>query len=99
MNKKGFTLIEIVITLAVLLVLIGATIYLSPKFIMRQKLKNNAWQVLNDIKEVQERARAQLERLRIEFDINNGTYRFEKRKGAFDSGTGENIVSKKLDSR
>lgn len=99
MNKKGFTLIELVVTLVVILVLLGATIYLSPKFIMRQKLKNNAWQVLNDIKEVQERARAQLERLRIEFDINNGTYRFEKRKGAFDSGTNENIVTKKLDSR
>ncbi len=99
MNKKGFTLIEIVITLAVLLVLLGATFYLSPRFIMRQKIRNNAWQILNDIKEVQERARAQLERLRIEFDINSGTYRFEKRKGAFNTGTNENIVTKKLDSR
>ncbi|MDI6861117.1 MAG: prepilin-type N-terminal cleavage/methylation domain-containing protein [Caldisericia bacterium] len=99
MNKKGFTIIELVVTLAVLLVLIGGVVYISPRFIMRQKLKNNAWQVLNDIKEVQERARAQLERLRIEFDIDNGTYRYEKRKNAFESGSNENVVTKKLDLR
>lgn len=99
MNKKGFTIIELVVTLAVLLVLIGGVVYISPRFIMRQKLKNNAWQVLNDIKEVQERARAQLERLRIEFDIDNGTYRYEKRKNAFESGSNENIVTKRLDLR
>ncbi|MCX8095752.1 MAG: prepilin-type N-terminal cleavage/methylation domain-containing protein [Caldisericia bacterium] len=99
-NKyKGFTLIELSIVILILIIIAGSVFYLSPRLIIRQRLKNNAWQILNDLKEVQERARAQLERLRIEFDINNGTYRFEKRKGAFDSGTNENIVSKKLDSR
>lgn len=96
---KGFTLIELSVVILILIIIAGGVFYLSPRLIFRQRLKNNAWQILNDIREVQERARAQLERLRIEFDINNGTYRLEKRKGAFESGTGENIVNKKLDSR
>jgi prepilin-type N-terminal cleavage/methylation domain-containing protein len=69
-NKKGFTLIELITVIAIIAIISGGLIYLSPKFITKQRLKNDAWQVLNDIKEVQERARAQLERLKIEFDLN-----------------------------
>ena len=98
-NFKGFTLVELIIVILILIIIAGGVIYLSPRLIIRQRLKNNAWQILNDLKEVQIRARAQLERLRIEFDINNGTYRFEKRKGAFEGESSENVVYKKLDSK
>ncbi len=90
--KNGFTIIELLIVIVVITILAGAVIYLSPKIIAKQRLKNDAWQILNDIKEVQERARAQLERLKIEFDLNSKThYRYEKRRNAFNSGSNENI--------
>ncbi len=96
-KKNGFTLIELVTTIAVITILSGAIIYVSPKLISRQRLKNDAWQVLNDIKEVQERARAQLERLKIEVDLNSKTsYKYEKRKNAFSSGSSENIGIRNL---
>jgi len=96
-NKKGFTLIELITVIAIIAIISGGLIYLSPKFITKQRLKNDAWQVLNDIKEVQERARAQLERLKIEFDLNSkDSYRYEKRKDAFDDESSKNIVNKKL---
>ena len=96
-NKKGFTLIELITVIAIIAIISGGLIYLSPKFITKQRLKNDAWQVLNDIKEVQERARAQLERLKIEIDLNSKTsYKYEKRKNAFDDESSKNIVNKKL---
>ncbi|MGQ9845803.1 MAG: hypothetical protein ACUVQN_06325, partial [Caldisericia bacterium] len=96
-SKKGFTIIELFIVVIVLVVLSGAVIYLSPKIIAKQRLKNDAWQILNDIKEVQERARAQLERLKIEFDLNSKTsYRYEKRRDAFNSSNNENIGIRNL---
>ncbi|MGB9749962.1 MAG: pilus assembly FimT family protein [Caldisericia bacterium] len=96
-NKKGFSLIELFVTIAVIIILTGALIYLSPKLIVRQRLKNDAWQVLNDIKEVQERSRAQLEILKIEFDLNSKiTYRYEKRRNAFLSENNENIGLRNL---
>jgi len=96
-NKKGFTLTELMTVIAIIAIISGSVIYLSPKLITRQRLKNDAWQVLNDIKEVQERARAQLERLKIEFDLNSKTsYKYEKRKNAFSSGSSENIGIRNL---
>ena len=96
-NKKGFTLIELMTVIAIIAIISGSVIYLSPKLITRQRLKNDAWQVLNDIKEVQERARAQLERLKIEIDLNSKTsYKYEKRKNAFSSGSSENIGIRNL---
>ncbi len=96
--KKGFTLIELMTVIAIIAIISGSVIYLSPKFITKQRLKNDAWQVLNDIKEVQERARAQLERLKIEFDLNSKTsYKYEKRKGAFDIVGSKDVVVKNLD--
>lgn len=96
-SKKGFTIIELFIVVIVLVVLSGAVIYLSPKIIAKQRLKNDAWQILNDIKEVQERARAQLERLKIEFDLNSKTsYRYEKRRDAFNGSNNENIGIRNL---
>jgi len=95
--KKGFTLIELFVTIAVIIILTGALIYLSPKLIVRQRLKNDAWQILNNIKEVQERARAQLEILKIEFDLDSKiTYKYEKRRNAFISGNNENIGLRNL---
>ena len=96
-NKKGFTLIELMTVIAIITIISGSVIYLSPKLITRQRLKNDAWQVLNDIKEVQERARAQLERLKIEIDLNSKTsYKYEKRKNAICSEINENIVIRNL---
>jgi len=98
-NKKGFTLIELMTVIAIIAIISGSVIYLSPKLITRQRLKNDAWQVLNDLKEVQERARAQLERLEIEIDLNSkDKYRYEKRKDAFDKNSIENIKTIKLDN-
>lgn len=97
LSKNGFTIIELFIVVIVLVVLSGAVIYLSPKIIAKQRLKNDAWQILNDIKEVQERARAQLERLKIEFDLNSKTsYRYEKRRDAFNGSNDENIGIRNL---
>ncbi|MBC7195477.1 MAG: type II secretion system protein [Caldisericia bacterium] len=96
--NKGFTLIELFVTLAVLIVLIGGIIYISPKFISKQRLKNAAWQLLSDIKEVQERARGQLEFLKIEIYPDSNSYRFEKRKNAFSQNNSLEIVNRTLSS-
>jgi type II secretory pathway pseudopilin PulG len=96
LSKKSFTLIELFIVIVILVIISGGVIYLSPKLIIRQRLKNNAWQILNDIREVQERARSQLESLRIEFNLNTkDTYRYELRKNGFE--TTQNLVIKSLD--
>jgi len=95
-NSKGFTMMELIVIIAIILIITLGTFYLSPKLIIRQRLKNNAWQILNDIKEVQERARSQLESLRIEFNLNTkDTYRYELRKNGFE--TTQNFVIKNLD--
>lgn len=94
--KNGFTLIELFVTLTILIVLIGAIVYLSPKFIAKQNLKNDAWQLLNDIKEFQERARGQLEFLKMELKGGTNSYRFEKRKNAFSTNNSEEITTRTL---
>ncbi len=100
LSKYGFTIIELIIVIVVLVILSGGIVYLSPKLITRQKLKNDAWQILNDLKEIQERARAQLERLRIEFNLDTKvSYRYEKRKSAFDLGVSENIGFRNLTNK
>lgn len=96
-NSKGFTMMELIVIIVIILIISLGTFYLSPKLIIRQRLKNNAWQILNDIKEVQERARAQLERLKIEFNLNpKDTYRYEIRKNGFETSN-QNFVIKNLD--
>ncbi len=88
-KNRGFTLIELVITVAIAIIIAGGFIYLTPKIIQRQRLKNDAWQIANDILEVRERARAQLEVLKIEFYVKNtsqpelnNVYAWEKKEGA-----------------
>ena len=89
MKNRGFTLIELVVTVTIAIIIAGGFIYLSPKIIQRQRLKNDAWQIANDILEVKERARAQLEILKIEFYVRNDStpelnnlYAWEKKEGA-----------------
>ena len=88
-RNRGFTLIELVVTVAIAIIIAGGFIYLSPKIIQRQRLKNDAWQIANDILEVKERAKAQLEILKIEFYVKNtsqpelnNVYVWEKKEGA-----------------
>lgn len=95
-KNKGFTLIEIFVTLTILIILTSGLIYLSPKLILSQRLKNDAWQLVNDIREVQERSRAQLERLKINFYVYNPStselnniYVFELREGAIQKAYNE----------
>jgi len=38
-NKKGFTLIELITVIAIIAIISGGLIYLSPKLITRQRLK------------------------------------------------------------
>jgi len=88
-KNRGFSLIELVAVITILTIISMGVIYLSPTLIASQNLKNDAWQLLNDIREVQERARAQLEKLKINFYVfNPGTpelnnvYVYELRKDA-----------------
>jgi len=100
-RNKGFTLIELVIVIVILSILSYGLIYLSPSLIASQRLKNDAWQLVNDLREVQERARAQLEKLKINFyvfnpetpELNN-VYVFELRKNAIQKANnqGKDIV-------
>ena len=89
MKNRGFTLIELVVTVTIAIIIAGGFIYLSPRLIQAQRLKNDAWQITNDILEVKERAKAQLEILKIEFYVKNDStpelnnvYVWEKKEGA-----------------
>ncbi|MBC7195491.1 MAG: prepilin-type N-terminal cleavage/methylation domain-containing protein, partial [Caldisericia bacterium] len=42
---RGFTLIELSVIIFILIIIAGSLIYLSPKLIIRQRLKNNGWQI------------------------------------------------------
>ena len=100
-ENKGFTLIELIVTVTIAIIIAGGFLYLSPKIIQRQRLKNDAWQITNDILEVKERARAQLEILKIEFYVRNDStpelnnvYVWEKKEGAIQEANndGHDIV-------
>lgn len=88
-KEKGFTLIELIVALTIAIIIADGFIYLSPKIIQRQRLKNDAWQIANDIMEIKERAKAQLEILQMRFYVKNpstgelnNVYVWEKREGA-----------------
>lgn len=100
-KNRGFSLIELVAVITILTIISMGVIYLSPTLIASQNLKNNAWQILNDIREVQERARAQLEKLKINFYVFNPStpelnniYVYELRKDAIQiaNNQGKDIV-------
>lgn len=97
-QRKGFTLIELVITIFIIVSLTTGVVYLSPKIIARQNFEKNIWQIINDLKTVQELARIQLERLEIEIDIDSNTYRYEKRKKAFEDNISAQIINRKLEN-
>ncbi len=93
---KGYSLIEIVVVITLISILSYGMIYLSPNIFASQQLKNDAWQLVNDIREVQARARAQLEKLKINFYVYNpntpelnNVYVFELRKDAIQKAYNE----------
>ena len=100
-KNKGFTLIELLVVITILTIISMGVIYLSPTLIATLKLKNDAWQLVNDLREVQIRARAQLEKLKINFyvfnpgipELNN-VYVFELRESAIQKAynDGKDIV-------
>ncbi|MDI6861120.1 MAG: type II secretion system protein [Caldisericia bacterium] len=103
MFKKfnGFTIIELIVVITILSIISMGIIYLSPTLIATQKLRNDAWQLVNDLREVQVRAMAQLEKLKINFYVYNPStpelnniYVFELREGAIQNAynVGKDIV-------
>jgi prepilin-type N-terminal cleavage/methylation domain-containing protein len=100
-KNRGFSLIELIVVVAILTIISMGVVYLSPTLIASQNLKNSAWQLVNDIREVQERSRAQLEKLKINFyvfnpstpELNN-VYVYELRKDAIQKAynQGKDIV-------
>jgi len=100
-KKSGFTLIEIFVVIGNFTIISSGLMYLSPSLIASQRLKNDAWQLVNDLREVQERARAQLEKLKINFYVYNpstpelnNVYVYELRKQAIQKANndGKDIV-------
>lgn len=95
-KDNGFTLIELIVVITILSIISMGVIYLSPTLIATQKLKNDAWQLVNDLREVQIRAMSQLEKLKINFyvfnpsvrELNN-VYVFELREGAIQKAYNE----------
>ena len=101
LKDKGFTLIELFVVIVILGIISSGMFYLSPSLIASQRLKNDAWQLVNDLREVQERARAQLEKLKINFYVYNpstpelnNVYVYELRKDAIQKANndGKDIV-------
>jgi len=101
LKDKGFTLIELFVVIVILGIISSGMFYLSPSLIASQRLKNDAWQLVNDLREVQERARAQLEKLKINFYVYNpstpelnNVYVYELRKQAIQKANndGKDIV-------
>lgn len=95
-KNKGFTLSELVVVVTILSIISMGVIYLSPTLIATQRLRNDAWQLVNDLREVQIRARAQLEKLKINFYVTNpstpelnNVYVFELREGAIQKAYNE----------
>lgn len=95
-KNEGLTLVEIFIVIVILTILSFGLIYLSPTLISSQNLKNDSWQLVNDLREVQLRARAQLEKLKINFYVYNPStpelnniYVYEKRKNALQKAYNE----------
>ena len=101
LKDKGFTLIELFVVIVILGIVSSGMIYFSPSLIASQRLKNDVWQLVNDLREVQERARAQLEKLKINFYVYNpstpelnNVYVYELRKQAIQKANndGKDIV-------
>ncbi|MCX8095749.1 MAG: prepilin-type N-terminal cleavage/methylation domain-containing protein [Caldisericia bacterium] len=94
--NKGYTLIELITTITIISILSYGIFTLSPTLIATQRLKNDAFQLVNDLREVQERARAQLEKLKINFYVYNpstpelnNVYVFELRENAIQKANNE----------
>ena len=101
LKNKGFTLIELSVVIVIMAIVSYGMFYFSPSLIASQRLKNDAWQLVNDLREVQERARAQLEKLKINFYVYNpstpelnNVYVYELRKDAIQKAynQGKDIV-------
>ncbi len=95
-ESKGYTLIELITVITIISILSYGVFTLSPALIATQRLRNNVWQLVNDLREVQERARAQLEKLKINFYVYNpsvpelnNVYVFELREGAIQKALNE----------
>jgi len=74
-RKKGFTLIEILIVIAIVIIMAGASVPYLNDFITSQRLQSVAWQLVQDLRTVREDAILYQQDLRVYFCVNPASSR------------------------
>lgn len=74
-RKKGFTLIEILIVIAIVIIMAGVSVPYLNDFITSQRLQSVAWQLVQDLRTVREDAILYQQDLRVYFCVNPASSR------------------------
>ena len=69
-REKGFTLIEILIVIAIVIIMAGVSVPYLNDFITSQRLQSVAWQLVQDLRTVREDAILYQQDLRVYFCVN-----------------------------
>ncbi len=78
---QGFSLIEVLVTLALLSILIGISTLYVPRTLAAFRLNDAAWQVAVDLRLAHMKARTQNTRFRVSFNTSDHTYTVERDDG------------------
>ena len=93
-SRRGFTLIELMIVMAIVLVLTGAGVAFTGPYVARRQVEGVAFQLVQDLRDTQSSAVFTRSYLAVTLDVPNGRYSFERTPGGtpvvrqFDSATG-----------
>ena len=77
-NQSGFTLVELMIILAIFGILAGITVSSYSELLPQIRLYNAAQTIVSDIKSAKIRAIATRKEYKINFDVANDSYYFEE---------------------
>jgi prepilin-type N-terminal cleavage/methylation domain-containing protein len=82
MRRKGFSLIELITVVAVLVVLIGATVPYLGRYFARRQLETAGYALVQDLRRVQMSAISSRTNRKVQFVPGSNWYRFETEAGS-----------------
>ena len=94
MKRPGFTLMELMVVMAIVAVMAGAGVAYVGSYLPRRQVESAAFQLVQDLRDVQSQAVFTRSYLAVTLDVPNSRYSFERRSDGtrvfrdFNSATG-----------
>ena len=80
-RRYGFTLIELMIVVAVTIILAATSVAYGGQYLARRQVEGAAFQLVQDLRQTQATATFRRQTLKVTFDIAGNDYMFEKEAG------------------